>query len=202
MARPTSFEDFVAKKRTRPEQICSVCGKRKEIYTHLNGEEDKPLCNACNMKLRRESAGAVQVKLLKLCATAIGSVEAMLGLPVEEKEKKALEDMQDELKSMVCAWLGDPHAEDNAASPAAVADGVQTGTDQFAEERTHAVSEASDAVFEAPGAAASDRKERKTRKGTGRRDEHEAADRAAYLSDTASLAPKTHFKRGEEAVAA
>ena len=59
------------------------------------------------MKLRRNSPGAIQVKLLKLCATTIGSVEAMLGLPVEEKQKKTLQDMQDELKLMVRVWLGD-----------------------------------------------------------------------------------------------
>ena len=38
---------------------------------------------------------------------AIGSMEAMLGLPVEEKQKKTLQDMQDELKLMVRVWLGD-----------------------------------------------------------------------------------------------
>jgi hypothetical protein len=55
MTTKISFEEF--KKRRRPEEICINCGKHKEIYTHLNGEEDKPLCNACNMKLRRNSPG-------------------------------------------------------------------------------------------------------------------------------------------------
>ncbi len=95
-------------------EVCSKCGKHKEIYTHLNGEEDKPLCNACNMQLRRNSPGAIQVKLLKLCATTIGSVEAMLGLPVEEKQKKTLQDMQDELKLMIRVWLGDTQADEEA----------------------------------------------------------------------------------------
>ena len=167
MAKPISFDEFVSNKRKRPEQICFRCRKQKEIYTHLNGEEDKPLCNACNMKLRRESPGAVQVKLLKLCATAIGSVEAMLGLLVEEKQKNNLQDMQDELKLMVRAWLGDPHADEErpAATQTSDASAVTTGTanDEFAEARKFAVSKASDPVFEAPNAV-SERKNRKARK--------------------------------------
>ena len=114
MTKPISFEEFVAKKRQRPVQVCFKCGKHKEIYTHLNSEADKPLCNTCNMQERRNSPGAIQVKLLKLCATTIGSVEAMLGLPVEEKQKKTLQDMQDELKLMVRSWLGDPQAYEEA----------------------------------------------------------------------------------------
>ena len=65
MTKPTSFEEFVSNKRKRPVEVCFKCGKHKEIYTHLNGEEDKPLCNTCNMQLRRNSPRAIQVKLLK-----------------------------------------------------------------------------------------------------------------------------------------
>jgi len=167
MAKPISFDEFVSNKRKRPLQTCFKCGKQKEIYTHLNGEEGKPLCNGCNMKLRRESPGAVQVKLLKLCATAIGSVEAMLGLPVEETQKKTLQDMQDELKLMVRAWLGDPRADEErpAATETSDAAAMTTGTasDEFAEARKLAASKASDPVFEAPKTA-SERSSRKTRK--------------------------------------
>jgi hypothetical protein len=153
MTKPISFEEFVSNKRKRPVEICFKCGKEKEIYTHLNGEEDKPLCNACNMKLRRESPGAVQVKLLKLCATAIGSVEAMLGLPVEEKQKRALQDMQDELKLMVRSWLGDPQADEEADDAPA--------TEQATEVPTGPMSEESDKLFEAPKNMTSASKSRK-----------------------------------------
>jgi len=125
VSKPISFEEFIRGKRNRPVQVCFKCGKQKEIYSHLNGEEDKPLCNACNMQLRRNSPGAIQVKLLKLCATAIGSVEAMLGLPVEEKQKKTLQDMQDELKLMVRVWLGDTQADEES--------NATTATEQIAE---------------------------------------------------------------------
>ena len=91
----------MAKKRQRPEQICFACGKQKQIYTHLGGEQDKPLCSACNMRLRRDSPGAAQVRLCKLGMAAVGSMETMLALPVEEKQKRSLQDMQDELKLMI-----------------------------------------------------------------------------------------------------
>jgi hypothetical protein len=154
VTKPISFEEFVAKKRQRPEQICFACGKQKEIFTHLGGEQDKPLCNACNMKLRRDSPGAAQVKLLKLCATAIGSVEAMLALPVEERQKRSLQDMQDELKLMIRVWLGDTQAdkEANATTSTQEATDAPTGpaSDEFAEARKAAVSEPADNSFEAP----------------------------------------------------
>lgn len=157
MTKPISFEQFVSKKRKRPEEICIKCGEHREIYSHLNGEEDKPLCNSCNMKLRRESPGAIQVKLLKLCATTIGSVEAMLGLPVEEKQKKNLQDMQDELKLMVCVWLGDTQADEEAddTTPTDEAAGTSasSASDEFAEKRKAAVSEQADNLFEAPKSA-------------------------------------------------
>jgi hypothetical protein len=165
VTKPISFEEFVAKKRQRPEQICFACGKLKEIYTHLNGEEDKPLCNACNMKLRRDSPGAIQVKLGKLGMAAIGSVEAVLGLPIEEKQKKTLQDMQDELKVMVRVWLGDTQADEeaNAAISTQEASEAQTdrASDEFAEARKIAVSEASDQSFEASKSAPASRKNRK-----------------------------------------
>jgi hypothetical protein len=165
MTKPMSFDDFVSKKRKRPEEICFKCGKHKEIYTHLNGEEDKPLCNTCNMQLRRNSPGAIQVKLLKLCATTIGSVEAMLGLPVEEKQKKALQDMQDELKLMVRSWLGDPQASEEADAATAAEQAAEIPadpmTDEFAEERKAAVSEESDKLFEAATNVPPARKSRK-----------------------------------------
>jgi hypothetical protein len=152
MTTKISFEEFT--KRKRPEQICFKCGKHKEIFTHLDGEEDKPLCNACNMKLRREAPGAIQVKLLKLCATTIGSVEAMLALPVEEKQKRSLQDMQDELKLMIRVWLGDEQADEEANDTTS----IQPANDEFAGERKAAVSEQTDNFFEAPPASGKSRK--------------------------------------------
>jgi hypothetical protein len=70
------------------------------------------------MKLRRESPGMVQIKLVKLAGTAMGLMEAMLGLPVEEKQKKILQDAQDQLKLMVRVWLGDTQADENADAEA------------------------------------------------------------------------------------
>ena len=163
MTKPISFEEF--KKRKRPEQICIKCGKQKEIYTHLNGEQDKPLCNTCNMQLRRNSPGAIQVKLLKLCATAIGAVETMLGLPVEEKQKKNLQDMQDELKLMVQVWLGGPQADEEADAASATAQAAELPTvpvsDEFSEARKAAASEENDKLFEAPKNMPSASKSRK-----------------------------------------
>src|SRR5579863_7947938 len=132
MTTKISFEEF--KKRKRPEQVCIKCGKQKEIFTHYNGEDDKPLCNACNMQLRRNSPGAIQVKLLKLCATTIGSVEAMLGLPIEEKQKKSLQEMQDELKLMVRDWLGDPQADEEADTATATEQAAELSTDSVSDE--------------------------------------------------------------------
>lgn len=163
MTAKISFEEFT--KRKRPEQTCFNCGKHKEIYTHLNGEEDKPLCNTCNMQMRRNSPGAIQVKLLKLCATAIGSVETMLGLPVEEKQKKTLQDMQDNLKLMIRAWLGDTQADEEADDTTPAEEATDTPTDhasdEFADARKAAVSEAADNLFESPKSAPASRKNRK-----------------------------------------
>lgn len=165
MTKPISFEEFVGNKRKRPEEICFKCRKEKEIYTHLNGEEDKPLCNTCNMKLRRESPGAIQVKLFKLCATAIGTVETMLGLPVEENQKKNLQDMQDVLKLMARAWLGDTQADEEADAATATEQAAELSTDsvsdEFAEARKAAVSKESDKLFEAPKNVPSASKSRK-----------------------------------------
>jgi hypothetical protein len=157
MIKPISFEEFVSNKRKRPVEVCFKCGKQKEIYTHLNGKEDKPLCNACNMKLRRESPGPTQVKLVKLCATAMGSVESMLALPVEEKQKKALQNMQEELKLMVRVWLGDEQADEEANDTTS----TQPSNDEFAGERKAAVSEQTDNLFEAPQSAPASGKSRK-----------------------------------------
>jgi hypothetical protein len=60
----------------------------------------------------------VQIKLVKLAGTAMGLMEAMLGLPVEEKQKKILQDAQDQLKLMVRVWLGDTQADENADAEA------------------------------------------------------------------------------------
>lgn len=159
MTTKISFEGF--KKRKRPEQVCIRCGKLKEIYTHLNGEEDKPLCNTCNMQLRRESPGAIQVKLLKLCATTIGSVEAMLGLPVEEKQKKSLQDMQEQLKLMVRSWLGDTQADEEADATTSTQEATQAPTGSASEEQKAAVSEQADSLFEASKNPPASRKNRK-----------------------------------------
>lgn len=165
MTKPISFEEFVSNKRKRSVEVCFKCGKQKEIYTHLDGEEDKPLCNACNMQMRRNSPGAIQVKLLKLCATTIGSVEAMLGLPVEEKQKRALQEMQDELKLMVRSWLGDPQADEEADDAPATAQATEVPTgpvsDEFVEARKAAVSKESDKLFEVPKKMPSASKSRK-----------------------------------------
>lgn len=170
MTTAMSFDEFVSNKRKRPVQICVKCGKHKEIYTHLDGEKDKPLCNTCNMMLRRESPGAIQVKLLKLCATAIGAVEAMLGLPVEEKQKKSLQDMQDGLKLMVRVWLGDTQAEVEADAATATAHSAEIATDpvsdEFSAARKVAVSEKSDKLFDAPKTTPSTHKKRAARKTT------------------------------------
>lgn len=165
MTKPMSFEEFVSKKRKRPVEVCFKCGKQKEIYTHLNGEEDKPLCNTCNMQERRNSPGAIQVKLVKLCATAMGSVEAMLALPIEEGQKKTLQDMQDELKLMIRVWLGDPQADEEADDVPATAQVTEAPTDsvsdEFTEARITAVSKENDKLFEAPERVPSKRKRRK-----------------------------------------
>ena len=165
MSKRLSFEEFVGKKRLRPQEICFKCGELKDIYTHFNGDKDKPLCNACNMKLRRESPSAAQVKLLKLSGTAIGAMEAMLGLPVEEKQKKTLEDMQDELKLMVRVWLGDTQADEEAEDTTPTEEATDAPTDHasdgFAEERKAAVSEAADNLFEASKNPPESRKNRK-----------------------------------------
>ena len=195
MTAKISFEEFT--KRKRPEQICFNCGKHKEIYTHLNGEEDKPLCNACNMKMRRNSPGAIQVKLLKLCATAIGSVEAMLGLPVEEKQKKTLQDMQDELKVMVRVWLGDTQADEEADDTTPTEEATDAPTDhandEFAEARKAAVSETADNLFEAPKSAPASRKNRKAliaakveARKTAKAEKHDAAEAIAIPNDPLS----------------
>lgn len=195
MTTKISFEEF--KKRKRPEEICIECGKQKEIYTHLNGEEDKPLCNACNMQLRRNSPGATQVKLLKLCATAIGSVEAMLGLPVEEKQKKSLQEMQDKLKLMVRNWLGDPQADAEADDAPATAQVTELPTDsmsdEFAEARNAAVSKESDKLFKAPKNVPSASKSRKAliaskveRRKVAKAAKPDAATTSVALNDPAS----------------
>ena len=163
MSKPISFEEFVSKKRQRPQENCFKCGKLKDIYTHFSGDKDKPLCNACNMKLRRESPSAAQVKLLKLSGTAIGAMEAMLGLPVEEKQKKTLQDMQDELKLMVRVWLGDTQADEEADDATEEAAGAPTSsaTDEFTEARKAAAGGQADNLFEAPQSAPPSRKNRK-----------------------------------------
>jgi hypothetical protein len=206
MTTKISFEEF--KKRKRPEQVCIKCGKHKEIYTHLNGEEDKPLCNTCNMQLRRESPGAVQVKLLKLCATAIGSVEAMLALPVEEKQKRSLQDMQDELKLMIRVWLGDPHADEEADATANTATNTtQTADpagDEFDEARKIAVSEASDESFEAPKSAPASRQNRKAliaakveARKAAKAEKDDAAEAIAVPSDLLSDPAYQEYLEGE-----
>jgi hypothetical protein len=193
MTTKISFEEF--KKRKRPEEICFKCGKHKEIYTHLNGEQDKPLCNTCNMQLRRNSPGAIQVKLLKLCATTIGSVEAMLGLPVEEKQKKTLQDMQDELKLMIRVWLGDTQADEEADAASATAQAAEPPSapvgDEFSEARKAAVSEENDRLFEAPKNAPATRKSRKALI-AAKVEQRKAA--KAEANDTATCVPLTSRK--------
>ena len=186
MTKPMSFEEFVSNKRKRPVEVCFKCGKLKEIYTHLNGEEDKPLCNTCNMQERRNSPGAIQVKLLKLCATTIGSVEAMLGLPVEEKQKKTLQDMQDELKLMIRVWLGDEQADEEANATTS----TEPTSEEFAEERKGAVSEPVDDSFETPMSAPPSRKNRKAliaarieARKTAKADEHDATEATTLRND-------------------
>ncbi len=96
------------KKRVRPVGVCAECGNSKPTYNHVDGDESKPLCGACSMKLHRQSPGAVQTKVSKVGMQAIGTLDSLLGLPgVEEKQRDALQQMQDGLKLMVRGWLGD-----------------------------------------------------------------------------------------------
>jgi hypothetical protein len=166
VTKRNSFDEFVSNKRKRSEQICFKCGKRKEIYTHVDGQKDKPLCNGCNMKARRESPGAIQVKLLKLCATAIGSVESMLGLPVEENQRQKLQHMQDELKLLVRVWLDAPETDQEAHAATATAQAADLSTgprrDEFSDARKVAVGKESDKLFEVSNQP-STRKSRKAR---------------------------------------
>jgi hypothetical protein len=120
-----------SKKRVRPEGICSGCGKKKPIYNHLDGDQSKPLCGACNMKLHRQSPGAVQTKVSKIGMQAIGSLDSLLGQPgVEQDQKNVIQQMQDGLKLMVRRWLGDTSVgeEAQAADPADLAS-AQESTD-------------------------------------------------------------------------
>ena len=145
MTPKISFDAF-QEKRKRPREICFDCGKYKEIYTHAAEDSNKPLCSGCNMKRRRNSSGAMQVRLLKLCAATLGTVESMLGLPVEE-HKDTLESVQDDLKTMMRALLDDRRAgveEDDATETEQSAD----LPDPPSETQRAAVSEENDAFFE------------------------------------------------------
>jgi hypothetical protein len=69
--------------------------------------------------------------------TTVGSMETMLVLPVEDKQKRSLKDMQDELKLMIRVWLGDTQAGEEAddTPPTEGATGAPAAaSDEFAEE--------------------------------------------------------------------
>lgn len=97
-----------SKRRIRPEGICCGCAKTKPIYNHVDGDQSRPLCGGCSMKLYRQSPGAVQTKVSKVGMQAISTLDLLLGLPgVEEKQREVLQQIQDSLKLMVRGWLGD-----------------------------------------------------------------------------------------------
>jgi hypothetical protein len=98
-------------KRERPLGTCIICGKEKPIYTHLNGDKDAPLCGACNMRMRRESPDTVQIKVVKLAIAAIGNIDSMTGLDIEQHHKQELQAMLERLKILVRLWLGDESAD-------------------------------------------------------------------------------------------
>jgi hypothetical protein len=175
-----------SKKRVRPEGICAGCGKKKSIYNHLDGDQSKPLCGACSMKLHRQSPGAVQTKVSKVGMQAIGSLDSLLGQPgVEQAQKNLIQQMQDGLKLMVRRWLGDtsvgeeaqadalasaqestPEADQEAHAATATAQAADLSTgprrDEFSDARKVAVGEESDKLFEVSNQP-STRKSRKAR---------------------------------------
>jgi hypothetical protein len=119
----------------RTKGFCVICKPKspRAIYTHLNGDKNAPLCQACNMRLRRESASSEQAKRLKLMATLIGGLETALTFSLEEHELQAFVAIQDRLKLLVRQWLGDESAS--------------TTDDGFTVERKAAVSPESDGDF-------------------------------------------------------
>ncbi len=102
--------------QTRPVEVCVGCTKTKPIFTHLRGDPRLPLCNACNMKLRRESPEAQQIKLIKLCGTAMGTVQSILTLPLEGGDQEAIERMRDSLRAMLHRWSAEQQPEQDEAA--------------------------------------------------------------------------------------
>jgi len=68
------------------------------------------------MKLRRESPEAQQIKLIKLCGTAMGTVQSILTLPLEGGDQEAIERMRDSLRAMLHRWSAEQQPEQDEAA--------------------------------------------------------------------------------------
>jgi hypothetical protein len=97
---------MIGTKRERPMKVCSICGKEKPIVKHLNGDPSKPLCAACNMKLRRGLASTDQVKAMKLAVAVIGAMEQLLGLDLDSAHEQEIQAIQERVKGLASEWLG------------------------------------------------------------------------------------------------
>jgi hypothetical protein len=104
-------------KRERPTGTCILCKKEKPIFNHLNADQNAPLCGACAMRLRRESATTDQIKILKYSTVIISGLEGLLGSDLEMRHRLELQDMQDRITIMLRVWLGDEDAEVPAKDP-------------------------------------------------------------------------------------
>jgi hypothetical protein len=121
---------MIGTKRERSVKVCCMCGKEKPIVKHLNGDPNKPVCAACNMKLRRGLASSDQVRAIRLGATVIGALEQLLGLDLDNAEEEEIQAIQARFKSMASGWLG-VTAADTAGDPST----AKRSTDLGAEER-------------------------------------------------------------------
>ena len=96
---------------------CCICDPEqkkpvKAIFTHEYGNPGRPICQSCNMRMRRESSTNEEAKRLKLLTTLFGNLEAMLVFDLEEQENKFFTSSQDHVRLLMRSWLGDATAED------------------------------------------------------------------------------------------
>jgi hypothetical protein len=100
----------------RPKGNCIDCKPKvsRAIYTHLDGDPNLPLCQACNMRRRRASAGSEQAKRLRVMATLVAGTESALAFSLDEQERQEFVEMQEKLKLRVRYWLGDGSAATNS----------------------------------------------------------------------------------------
>ena len=112
---------MIGTKRERSVKVCCMCGKEKPIVKHLNGDPNKPVCAACNMKLRRGLASSDQVRAIRLAATVIGALEQLLGLDLEGAQEQEIQAIQERVKSLASEWLGvkgtDTEGDTSVAKP-------------------------------------------------------------------------------------